>query len=148
MYYLMQCPCCGIQVLFDELERHTALSLLIDPETGLPTDYTDPVTGLRVWPTPESTARARRRPLCADCIAQYKATGTLTSSVRLKGETEALGVSEHDPLLDDEGRVMAVVCPVAGCGKVVELVNGKIPRHFVRGRKCKTSGVQVGFFFE
>jgi len=47
------------------------------------------------------------------------------------------------PLVDDEGRVMAVRCPSAGCGAVTDLINGRLGRHFVRGHKCQMSGVPV-----
>ncbi|MFI1648324.1 hypothetical protein OG605_38365 (plasmid) [Streptomyces xanthophaeus] len=47
------------------------------------------------------------------------------------------------PLLDDEGRVTAVRCPSTGCDAVVELINGRLERHHVRGQKCEMSDVQV-----
>lgn len=122
-------------------ERHTAPSLLIDPETGLPPGITP--DGHRVAASPEATARARRRPLCRSCIEDVEAGGAVTFSVRLKGEQTAMALASEMPLLDDEGGVMAVRCPSAGCGAVVNLINGRLDRHFVRGRKCEMSRVQV-----
>ncbi|MEU0222369.1 hypothetical protein ABZ281_48485 [Streptomyces sp. NPDC006265] len=72
-----------------------------------------------------------------------QAGGEVTFSVRLKGEQTAMALAPEMPLLDDEGRVMAVSCPSAGCGAVVDLINGRLDRHFVRGQKCRMSGVQV-----
>ncbi|MBN0045573.1 hypothetical protein JS756_15950 [Streptomyces actuosus] len=54
-----------------------------------------------------------------------------------------MAIASEMPLLDDEGRVMAVRCPAAGCGAVVDLIDGRLDRHLVRGQKCRTSGVQV-----
>ncbi|WP_327740419.1 hypothetical protein OG749_45880 (plasmid) [Streptomyces nojiriensis] len=114
---------------------------MIDPETGLPPGISP--DGHRVAPSPEATARARKRPLCQSCIDDVEASGSATFSVRLKGEQTAMALASEMPLLDDEGRVMAVRCPSAGCGAVIDLINGRLDRHFVRGRKCQMSGVQV-----
>ncbi|MEU6357848.1 hypothetical protein ABZ896_52645 [Streptomyces sp. NPDC047072] len=64
-------------------------------------------------------------------------------SVRLTGEQTAMAFASEAPLIDDEGRVMAVRCPSADCGSVVDLINGRLGRHFVRGRKCRMSNVRV-----
>lgn len=137
----MKCPCCGAPVMFHELERHTAPSLFIDPETGLPPGVCP--DGHRVVPSPEATARARRRPLCRPCIEDAEAGGAVTFSVRLTGEHTAAVVPSELPLLDDEGRVMAVRCPSSGCGAVIDLVDGTLERHLVHGQECRMSGVPV-----
>ncbi|GGS28792.1 hypothetical protein GCM10010269_79390 [Streptomyces humidus] len=67
----------------------------------------------------------------------------MTFSVRLKGEQTAVAIASEMPLLDDEGQVMAVRCPAAGCGALVDLINGRLDRHLVLGRECHTSGVPV-----
>ncbi|MBK3627087.1 hypothetical protein JHN59_19985 [Streptomyces sp. MBT49] len=54
-----------------------------------------------------------------------------------------MAVAHEMPLLDDEGRVMAVRCPSAGCGAVVDLINGRLDGHIVRGQDCRMSGVRV-----
>lgn len=141
MFYLMKCACCGCLTMFHELERHTVPSLLIDPETGLPPGISP--DGRLVTPSPEATARARRRPLCQSCIDDVDAGGAVAFSVRLRGEQTAMAFASDMPLLDDEGRVMAVRCPSAGCGAVVDLINGRLDRHVVRGQKCQMSGVSV-----
>ncbi|MEU0720801.1 hypothetical protein ABZ498_26915 [Streptomyces lavendulocolor] len=141
MFYLLRCPCCGGLAMFHELERHTAPSILIDPETGLPPGVSP--DGQPVAPTPEATARARRRPLCQSCIDDVQAGGAVAFSVRLKGEQTAVALTAELPLLDDEGRVMAVRCPAAGCDAVVDLINGRLDRHDVRGQECRMSGVAV-----
>ncbi|MEU5958287.1 hypothetical protein [Streptomyces sp. NPDC047525] len=141
MFYLMKCPCCGGPAMFHELERHTAPSLLIDPETGLPPGISP--EGHHVAASSEATARARRRPLCRSCIDDIEAGGAVTFSVRLTGKQTAMALASEMPLLDDDGRGMAVLCPSAGCGAVVDLINGRLDRHFVRGRKCRMSDVQV-----
>lgn len=141
MFYLMRCPCCGHLTMLHELERHSAPSLLIDPETGLPPGVSP--DGHRVTPSPEAAARARRHPLCPSCLADVQAGVEVVLSVRLKGEQTAIALTSDLPLFDDEGRVMAVRCPSAGCGAVVDLINGKLDLHFVRGRECRMSGVQV-----
>lgn len=139
----MQCPCCGDQTKFHELERHTAPSMLIDPETGLPPDVT--ADGHRVTPPPEAVARSRRRPLCLSCLDDVAAGGEVTFSVRLKGEPTAVAIAYGEPLLDDEGQVKAVRCPAAVCGALVDLVDGRLHHHFLPGlgQECHTSGVPV-----
>jgi hypothetical protein len=127
--------------MFHELERHSAPSLLIDPETGLPPGVHP--DGHRVIPSPEATARARKRPLCRACVDDVETAGAVRFSVRLTGEQTAIALASEVPLIDDEGRVMAVRCPSADCGVVVDLVNGTLGHHFVRGSKCRLSGVQV-----
>ncbi|MFD4474722.1 hypothetical protein ACFWPU_01195 [Streptomyces sp. NPDC058471] len=144
MYYLMLCPCCGAKILLDQQEQGTAKSLLIDPHTGLPPD-TDPYTGELAVATPEARARSRRRPLCSKCLATYEATGAFDFSVRLTGEHDAIVVADGIPLVDDKDRVMAVQCPDGSCGKVVNVVDGKLERHHVRGKKCGLSGIPVEF---
>ncbi|MGD1220466.1 hypothetical protein AB9Q10_18790 [Streptomyces krungchingensis] len=67
----------------------------------------------------------------------------MTFSVRLKGEQTAVAIASETPLLDDEGQVKAVRCPAAGCGTPVDLINGRLDRHFVLGQECHTSGVPV-----
>ncbi|MFZ3491781.1 hypothetical protein ACODT5_00820 [Streptomyces sp. 5.8] len=67
----------------------------------------------------------------------------MTFSVRLKGEQTAMALASEMPLFDDEGRMMAVRCPSAGCGAVVDLMNGRLERHSVRGVTCQMSDVQV-----
>ncbi|MFF8535788.1 hypothetical protein ACF07B_28205 [Streptomyces sp. NPDC015532] len=67
----------------------------------------------------------------------------MTFSVRLKGEQTAMAVAHEMPLLDDEGRVMAVRCPSAGCGAVVDLISGRLDGHIVRVQECRMSGVRV-----
>ncbi len=141
MFYLMKCPCCGRPTMFHELERHTAPSLLIDPETGLPPGVSP--DGHRATPSPAATARARKQPLCQSCLDDIRAGRAVTFSVRLKGEQTAMAVAHEMPLLDDEGRVMAVRCPSAGCGAVVDLINGRLDGHIVRGQECRMSGVRV-----
>ncbi|MEU2770650.1 MULTISPECIES: hypothetical protein [Streptomyces] len=141
MFYLMQCPCCGAQTKLHELERHTAPSILIDPETGLPPDVTP--DGHPVTPSPEAAARSQRRPLCQSCLDDFAAGSAVGFSVRLKGEQTAVAIAYAEPLLDDEGRVMAVRCPAAGCGALVDLIDGRMDRHFMLGRECHTSGVPV-----
>ncbi|MGW2109923.1 hypothetical protein [Streptomyces sp. NPDC001948] len=141
MFYLMTCPCCGSLTMLHELERHTAPSILIDPETGLPPDISP--DGHRVAASSAATARARKRPLCQSCINDVEAGGAVTFSVRLKGEQTAMAFASEMPLLDEEGRVMAVRCPSAGCGAVGDLINGRLDRHPVRGQKCQMSGVPV-----
>lgn len=141
LFHLMKCPCCGALVMLHELERHTAPSLSIDPETGLPPGVGP--DGTSVSPSPEATARARRRPLCGSCVAMITACGEVIFSVRLKGEMTALGISSDMRLLDDEGRMLAVRCPSAGCGEVVDLIDGRFARHNARGRECRLSDVQV-----
>ncbi|MGQ4404392.1 hypothetical protein ACN6K4_006016 [Streptomyces hayashii] len=54
-----------------------------------------------------------------------------------------MAVAHGMPLLDDEGRVMAVRCPSAGCGAVVDLISGRLDGHTVRGQECRMSGVRV-----
>lgn len=127
--------------MFHDLERHTAPSILIDPETGLPPEISS--DGHRVAPSPEATARARRQPLCRSCIDDIEAGREVVFSVRLKGEQTAMALTFEMPLLDDEGRVTAVRCPSTGCDAVVELINGRLERHHVRGQKCEMSDVQV-----
>ncbi|MEU7073025.1 hypothetical protein AB0B30_28225 [Streptomyces narbonensis] len=127
--------------MFHELERHTAPSILIDPETGLPPDVTP--DGHPVTPSSEAAARSQRRPLCQSCLDDVAAGGPVAFSVRLKGEQTAVAIAYEEPLLDDEGRVQAVRCPAAGCGAVVDLVDGRLDRHFMLGRECHTSGVPV-----
>lgn len=129
--------------MFHELERHTAPSLWIDPETGLPPDISP--DGHRVTPSPEAAARARRLHLCQSCVDDLEAGGTVTFSVFLKGEQTPTAIAFEMPLIDDEGRVMAVRCPAAGCGAVVDVINGRLSRHSVRGQECQTSGVLVRF---
>ncbi|MFD6967374.1 hypothetical protein [Streptomyces sp. NPDC059949] len=123
------------------MERHTAPSILIDPETGLPPEISP--EGHRVAPSPEATARARRQPLCRSCIDGVEAGREVIFSVRLKGEQTAMVLTSEMPLLDDEGRVLAVRCPSTGCDAVVELINGSLERHYVRGQQCEMSDVQV-----
>lgn len=137
----MKCPCCGSPTVLHELERHSAPSLLIDPETGLPPGIRP--DGHRVPPSPEATARARRHPLCRSCIDDVETAGAVSFSVRLKGEQTAMAISSELPLIDDEGHVMAVCCPSADCSAVVDLINGRLSRHSVRGRECRMSDVQV-----
>lgn len=127
--------------MFHELERHTAASLLIDPETGLPPDISP--DGHRVVPSPEATARARRRPLCRPCAEDIQTGGAVTFSVRLTGEQSAVAVTSEQPLVDDEGRVMVLRCPLSECGAVVDLVEGQFAPHLAGGRTCQMSGVQV-----
>ncbi|MEU8545251.1 hypothetical protein AB0C52_35510 [Streptomyces sp. NPDC048717] len=67
----------------------------------------------------------------------------MTFSVRLKGEQTAVAVASEAPVVDDEGQVKAVRCPTVGCGALVDLVDGRIDRHFMLGQKCHTSGVPV-----
>ncbi|MET9103606.1 hypothetical protein [Streptomyces antibioticus] len=67
----------------------------------------------------------------------------MTFSVRLKGEQTAVAISSETPLLDDEGQVKAVRCPAAGCGALVDLINGRLDRHSMLGQECHTSGVPV-----
>ncbi|WP_328689798.1 hypothetical protein OHA74_11930 [Streptomyces phaeochromogenes] len=67
----------------------------------------------------------------------------MSFSVRLKGEQTAMVISSELPLIDDEGHVMAVRCPSADCVAVVDLINGRLGRHSVRGRECRMSDVQV-----
>lgn len=141
MFFLMKCPCCGRPTMFHELERHTAPSLLIDPETGLPPGISP--DGHRVTPSPEATARARRQPLCQSCLNDVAAGSAVTFSVRLKGEQTAVAIASDVPLIDDEGRVMVVRCPAAGCGALVDLIDGRLDQHFVLGQECHTSGVPV-----
>jgi hypothetical protein len=127
--------------MFHELERHTAPSLLIDPETGLPPGVTP--DGDHVTPSPAATARSRRRPLCQSCLDDVAADGAVTFSVRLKGEQTAVAVASEVPVVDDEGQVKAVRCPAVGCGALVDLVDGRLDLHFVLGQECHTSGVPV-----
>ncbi|MFH9821283.1 hypothetical protein [Streptomyces sp. NPDC017230] len=77
------------------------------------------------------------------CLDDVQAGGEVTFAVRLKGEQTAMVLAHEMPLLDDEGRVMAVRCPSAGCGAVVDLISGQLEGHSVRGRKCRLSGVRV-----
>ncbi|MEU6935088.1 hypothetical protein AB0A05_39170, partial [Streptomyces sp. NPDC046374] len=144
LFYLMQCPCCGAQTMLHELERHTAPSMLIDPETGLPPDVAP--DGHAVTPSPEAVARSQRRPLCQSCLDDVAAGGAVAFSVRLKGESTALAIASEEPLLHDEGgQVMVVRCPAAGCGALVDLVDGRLDHHFLPGlgQECHTSGVPV-----
>ncbi|MFD3962040.1 MULTISPECIES: hypothetical protein [Streptomyces] len=127
--------------MLHELERHTAPSILIDPETGLPPDVSP--DGHAVTASSAAMARARRRPLCRSCVADFEAVGALTFSVRLKGEQSAIALAPEMPLIDNEGRVMAVACPSAGCDAVVGLSDGRLERHLVRGQECEMSGVHV-----
>lgn len=127
--------------MFHELERHTAPSILIDPETGLPPGVSP--EGHRAAPSPAATARARKQPLCQSCLDDVQAGGEVTFSVRLKGEQAAMALAGEMPLIDDEGRMMAVRCPSAGCGAVVDLISGQLDGHSVRGQKCRMSGVRV-----
>ncbi|WP_405759561.1 hypothetical protein [Streptomyces sp. NBC_00073] len=71
------------------------------------------------------------------------AGSAVTFSVRLKGEQTAVAIASEVPLLDDEGRVMVVRCPAAGCGALVDLIDGRLDRHLVFGQECNTSGVPV-----
>ncbi|RSS84949.1 hypothetical protein EF919_38335 [Streptomyces sp. WAC02707] len=71
------------------------------------------------------------------------AAGVAVISVRLKGEPTAVVVASEVPVVDDEGQVTAVRCPAAGCGALVDLVDGRIDRHLMLGRECHTSGVPV-----
>ncbi|MCL3999243.1 hypothetical protein [Streptomyces lavenduligriseus] len=64
-------------------------------------------------------------------------------SVRLKGEQTAVAIASDGPVVDDKGQVTAVRCPAAGCGALVDLVDGRIDRHFMLGQECHTSGVPV-----
>ncbi|MFK0119202.1 hypothetical protein [Streptomyces sp. NPDC090994] len=127
--------------MFHELERHTAPSILIDPETGLPPGVSP--DGHRATPSPAAAARARKQPLCQLCLDDVQAGGEVTFAVRLKGEQTAVALAHEMPLLDEEGRVMAVRCPSAGCGAVVDLISGQLEGHSVRGQKCRMSGVRV-----
>lgn len=144
MYYLMQCPCCGNPILLHQLERHTAKSLLIDPETGLPPNI-DPATGAPRVPTAEAMKRSRRRAVCSSCMKEQEETGAITfvASARQIGEQEALGFAEETPLVDDQGAPMAVRCPSVDCEEIVSIMGGKIERHFVRGKECPLSGIKV-----
>ncbi|MFD8727818.1 hypothetical protein [Streptomyces sp. NPDC059611] len=72
-----------------------------------------------------------------------QASGAVSFSVRLKGEQDAVALAGEMPLLDDDGRVMAVRCPSAGCGAVVDLTGGRLDAHSVRGQECRMSGVRV-----
>ncbi|WP_435060497.1 hypothetical protein [Streptomyces sp. bgisy060] len=123
------------------MERHTAPSLLIDPETGLPPDVTP--DGRHVTPSPEATARSRRRPVCQSCLNDAAAGGALAFSVRLKGEQTAVDVASGVLVVGDEGQVKALRCPAAGCGALVDLVDGRIDHHVMLGRECRTSGLLV-----
>lgn len=137
----MRCPCCGNPMVFHELERHTIPSLLIDPETGLPPDISP--DGHRVVPSPEAKSRARRLPVCRSCAEDIQSGGAVAFSVRLTGEQSAVAITSELPLLDDEGRVMAVRCPSSECGAVIDLIEGRLARHPAHGKECEMSDVQV-----
>jgi hypothetical protein len=125
----MRCPCCGDPLVATEEQRHTAKSLLIDPETGLPPDV-DPQTGAQVEPSPEAVKRSKRRPICGSCLEQLLLEGCVTWKVRLRGEPEAIGHAQGEPLLvDASGKPLATQCPFPACGKVVKVVNGHIEKH-------------------
>ncbi|ONK13105.1 hypothetical protein [Streptomyces sp. MP131-18] len=128
MLYVMRCPCCGDPLAVTEEQRHTATSLLIDPETGLPPDV-DPETGAQVKPHPEAVRRSKRRPICASCLEQFIFEGHVTWKVRLPGEPEAIGHAWGEPLTDASGKPLATQCPFPACSKVVEVINGRIEKH-------------------
>lgn len=145
----MRCPVCGEPILVDEADQDSALSLWIDPTTGLPPGV-DPETGEERGATAEGMARSKRRPLCPPCVNECLATGAVQFKVRLldyEAEAHALVDSDGDPLMrDSEGRPVMLQCPSGRCGRLVGIdEDGRVQEHRKRDGVdlCVTSGATV-----
>jgi hypothetical protein len=61
---------CYVHGGFFEFHPDFVVSVLVDPETGMPPDLVkDPGSGIltRISPSPEAVDRSIARPVCADC---------------------------------------------------------------------------------